>query len=208
MVEPVTDKELLRELTKEALLDKTDARRRVVTPRDWHLWDSLYPVIELRSLREAKESLGRAMPPEFTTTAIVSVNATVQKKTPESALLALDLIERQIKQAVLASQPILARIQQFSRVTSEQDVNADGEQHLGTVQVDFYMEFYEEFDPMLDVILSDLETVNIHVDSTNIIDTTGTYDNPPFPAAVTPAPRTIGPDGRDEGTLNLNLTEQ
>ena len=35
----------------------------------------------------------------------------------------------------------------------------------------------------------------------------GTYTGSPFPGSVTAAPRTTGPDGRDEGALQIDLPQ-
>ncbi len=51
----------------------------------------------------------------------------------------------------------------------------------------------------------DVTTLTVDTDLTNIFDPTGTYPNPPFPSAVTPEPRTSGPDGRAEGGLSFTL---
>ena len=69
----------------------------------------------------------------------------------------------------------------------------------------FGLEFFELYEPNAPI---DLQTITLNVDLQNIFDATGTYSNPPFPAAVVPAPRTTGPDGRDEGYVEAdNLNE-
>lgn len=199
-----TDKDLLRDLAKEAILSaQTDARGRVFSPRDWNVWDGIYPVVQVKAPRETKNSIGRSMPPAFTTVATVLAIGTVEGNSPEEAETKIDDLERQIKNAVMRSQGILQRISQFPQVNSEQQVTAEGSRHLAEVQVEFYMEFYEEVDPLEDDEPYPLNGVDIHVDTTNVVDTAGTYADPPFPAAVTPAPRDTGPDGRDEGALRI-----
>lgn len=99
-------------------------------------------------------------------------------------------------------------IEQFPEVRSDMKVEEEGDQFYGTYFVEFDLKTYEEFDSIaLGPVLPDLELVAIHLDSINRYDPTGTYPNPPFPQAVTPAPRTQGPDGRDEAAALITTTE-
>ena len=68
------------------------------------------------------------------------------------------------------------------------------------------------FDPFNDAplclqpVLPDLAGLGIHVDLVSQFDAAGTYVGSLFPSSVAPAPRQSGPDGRDEGALNFNLS--
>jgi hypothetical protein len=47
--------------------------------------------------------------------------------------------------------------------------------------------------------------VNLHADLISQFDPLGVYGALLFPDAVQPAPRTAGPDGRDEGYVEINF---
>lgn len=69
------------------------------------------------------------------------------------------------------------------------------------------VEFYQGPEAFFPIVAVPLDSIGLHVDTAQPFDPNGTYANPPFPASVHPAPRTSGPDGRDEGALNINLPQ-
>ncbi len=88
-------------------------------------------------------------------------------------------------------------------------MTADGEQHAGTVSMLFGLETYAVFDVSLSERpnVTPLEGIDVTVDTVEPSDKTGTYPDPAFPDSVNPAPRTEGPDGRAEGTLQIDLPQ-
>lgn len=127
----------------------TDAGQRVYRPGDWPSQVGTMPQIKLRLLAEDRISIARSGPPEFTSTATVRIIAQVQAPaTPDDfgaseAEAALWAIKRQVEVAVINSYPLTSVIQQIASVRSHLAFNADGALHLGAIQIDLALEFYE-----------------------------------------------------------------
>ena len=190
---------------------QTMALNQVFSPRDWPTNSSNYPCVLVRASRDSKVSANKGMP-QFTTTVTLSVIGRVEDK---SECKAEDLIEEfadQLENAILTNYALITAVQCVASVTSSSQVTAEGERHIGEVQIDFDLEAFEVFDLVDDApaavqpVAVPLNTLDIHADLAGTFDATGTYANPPFPAAVLPAPRTSGPDGRDEGALQITLS--
>jgi hypothetical protein len=222
----------LRLLSAEGLKGKTIAGDNVFVARTWATWDGSYPILYLHSPSEDMESLGNASAPQFTVTATIRISARVEVKTlPKNAgaaeaVVQLEVIQQQIKMALINFPPLMRRLQQYPFVRSEIRENSEGETDLAELVMDIGMEFYqgpEDFypleedttpvpvlDPTAEIAalqpIVPLEQMNITTDLTNVFDASGVYDNPPFPGAVTAAPRSAGPDGRAEGELDIDLT--
>lgn len=206
----------IRQLVIDAVKSAgTDAGGNVFGPRDIPTYSATHPAVLIQAPRSRKESLVRGMP-EFNTTVTVTVEGRVECGTAEDAQAQIEDLADQIEVAILTYIPLVSSTQQFSSVDDEIKVTSDGRSHFGEVSFTFEIEKYEYFDPTenpiprLDEngvtepdIVDSLKTVDIHVDLAAPFDPTGTYASPPFPAAVTPAPRTTGPDGRDEGALTI-----
>jgi hypothetical protein len=194
----------LRQIAVAALKSaRTLAGQSVFSPRDWPDWSGNYPVIHVQTLRERKESVGRQMP-EFTTTVTMTVIGRLDGTDEGRVEEQLETLCEQIEQAILTNHDLVQLTQQFSSVDTRMEVTNEGEKHIGEVQMDFAMEFFEAFQP---VFPDPIEQVNVHVDLASPFDATGTYPDPPFPDAVQPATRSSGPDGRDEGALTIILPQ-
>lgn len=198
-------------LTVQALTGKTNAGANVFNPRDWPTWDGTYPVVLVSAPKEDGESLGRNAP-QFTVTTSMHIEARLQAGATDSDASATSLLgslqdmREQVKQAVINYPPLMSVLQQYPYYRSNIMTDPSGDQHLGQMVLEIGMEFYqgpEDFYPINPVPLNEID---LHVDSVNIFDPNGTYTNPPFPEAVTPAPRTQGPDGRDEGYLVIDTS--
>ncbi|MDY7560216.1 phage tail protein [Pseudomonas sp. CCC3.2] len=222
----------LRLLSAEGLKGKTLAGNNVFLARTWATWDGSYPILYLHSPGEDMQSLGDVSAPQFTVTATIRVSARVEVRNlprnggAAAALAELEVIQQQIKMALINFPPLMKRLQQYPFVRSEIRESGEGDSELAELVMDIGMEFYqgpEDFyplaaeipgpplDPAAEVAaikpIMPLEQVYITNDLTNVVDMLGTYDNPPFPLAVNPAPRSVGPDGRSEGTLDIHLTQ-
>lgn len=221
----------LRRLVVEALKGKTAAGVNVFSPRTWSTWDGSYPLVYLNVSGEDMGSLGRHVP-EFTVTATLRVSAQVSvKQLPDGtgaaqAQLELEALQDQIKRALINNPALMKRIQQFPFVRSEFKADGESATDLAELVMEVGLEFYqgpEDFYPLEDEAppapvdaaaeiaaiqpIVPLNEVDITADLINVADPTGTYPDAAFPAAVTPAPRTEGPDGRAEGGLSIDLTQ-
>jgi hypothetical protein len=182
---------------------RTLAGQSVFSPRDWPTWSGNYPAILVQTPRERKESVARGMP-QFTTTVTMTVIGRVDGTDEGRVEADLESLCEQIEQAILTNHDLVQLTQQFSSVDTRMEVTNEGEKHIGEVQMDFAMEFFEAFQP---VISDSLEQVDVHLDLAGPFDAQGTYPDPAFPDAVQAAPRTSGPDGRDEGALTITLPQ-
>lgn len=176
----------------------------VDSPGDWNDPPEALPKIYVRAgtMPEQKTPWNRGAP-NFTTTSPIVVTGRVSAITAADCQDQLEGLHDLIEQAVLTNYALLAAMQQVP-VSVEWDITGEGEYHLGRVSLTFMFEFPEVFEP---AVTAPLEGVDIHVDTVAPFDPSGTYANPAFPGSVRPAPRTTGPDGRDEGALEINLPQ-
>lgn len=127
----------------------TNAGTRVFRPGDWPSQSETKPQIKLRLFDENRVSISRSGAPEFTTTATIRVLAEVEAPASEAdagasaAEAAVWALKRQIEVAVVNSYPLTAMIQQIASMRSQLAFNAEGAMHLGAVQIDLAIEFYE-----------------------------------------------------------------
>lgn len=179
----------------------------VESPGDWATPPGKLPNIKLRCGIDRKQSVAKTQP-EFTTTVTLELLARVGASTASAAQDAIEDLGQKIELAILGAPAFVVLLQQVSSVTTQTEINAEGEQHLAGIQMSIDCEVFEAFDPT-EINPADypaLQQLNVHVDTAAPFDATGTYASPAFPDSVTPAPRTSGPDGRDEGTLQLDMT--
>jgi len=191
------DRTAIRQLAVAAITGAgTYAGQRVFSPLTFATWDQIYPVVIVRTPREHKESLVRGQP-QFNVTTTISVVGRVQRNTEADAEADIETLGLQIEQALFGNYALVLATQQFPTVEVKTTVTAEGKQWLGEVELEISAEFYQGFDPVIpDVAVTE---VRINTDLTSVYDATGNYPNPPFPGSVQPAPRTEGPDGRNEG---------
>lgn len=189
----------------------------VKSPGNWPTpWEKL-PALLVSTPTESKQSQGNNGPASFTTSASLVIQGQVSGKTPEETQDALDALCYAVENAVLKDYWVNAMIQQFSSVNTATEISSENSKHTGGFHMTIVGEMYEAFDPFIEPATSTpwppaapttvpLDGQDIHLDLTNVADLTATYPNPPFPASVNPAPRVEGPDGRDEGALQIDLT--
>ncbi|WP_233869684.1 hypothetical protein [Paraburkholderia adhaesiva] len=168
------------------------------SPGDWNPPADRLPAVFVRTGRETKTSFNRGLP-EFTTECALEVKAIVKAPTAAQAQDDIEALWFAIENALLLDPALIAITQQFASVETALDIRAEGARHLAGIAASFAAEFPEMFDPA--ARFPALAGVGLHADTIRPADPSGTYVNPPFPASVTPAPRTHGPDGRDEATL-------
>ncbi|KWT89351.1 MULTISPECIES: hypothetical protein [unclassified Variovorax] len=189
----------------------------IVSPGDWPTPPEKLPALLVNVPTEQKSSINRGMP-EFTTTASVVVQGQVTAITAEEVQDRIEDLAYRVENAILMGYWIVRMVQQFVTVQTDIECTADGGKHLAGFRMTIAAEMFEAFDPTAepspespwppaDPTLAPFENAKIHLDTATPFDPTGTYPNPPFPDAVLPAPRTSGPDGRDEGALDIQLPQ-
>lgn len=203
----------LRTLAVQALTGTTDAGTNVFSILDWPTWSGSYPVIYLQTPVEDKVGLGPQGAPQFTVTATLRISVRVQTPADAmgagaaAALAKLEAFQSQVERALINYTPLMVLLQQIPFVRIEKKVDGEGQQNLGEMVIQVGMEFYQGPEDFYQPPLVELDRITVDVDLVDRYDATGTYANPLFPSAVTPAPRTTGPDGRPEGGIDINLPQ-
>lgn len=208
----------IRALFVTALKGATDAGQAVFSPYDWPTSPGSYPSILVHARKERKVSLGPNTPEfdVYTTVEIVARTrspAGIADAGSAAALGAAEALKLQIETALINNPLIWAdpaggqRIEQFTSVDSEINTNSEGEMPLAELAMSIEVKFYQGPELFFPIPTSPLQTLDINADMVRPFDANGTYSNPPFPSAVNPAPRTSGPDGRNEGALNITLPQ-
>lgn len=189
----------------------------IVSPGDWPTPPEKLPALLVNVPTESKQSINKGEP-EFTTTASIVIQGQVAAATAALAQDAIEALIYQVENAVLTGYWINAMVQQFASVQTDVEITADGSRQLAGFKMTLAGEMFESFDPTAtpptssawppaDPVLAPFTETQIHLDTANPFDPSGTYANPPFPGSVPPAPRTSGPDGRDEGALDIQLPQ-
>lgn len=180
---------------------------KVLTPGDW----TTIPVdfqaeVKVSGLGDRKMPQGKHMP-TFTTTVTIQVDGRLQATTAESAQDSIEELQELIEDAVFGSFSIVSQIQQCSDVSTKVEVSSEGKQHVAGLVMVFDFELFESYDQteIAPQNYPALTSLKVHVDTVYPFDAMATYSSPAFPSSVKPAPRASGPDGRDEGALDITL---
>ncbi len=175
------------------------------SPGDWNTPPERLPAILLRCGDENKTSMGKTVP-NFTTSVALELSARLQAATADEAQDQIEQLGAQIEQVLFTDYALNSLVQQFARVQTATQVTADGRQHIGGILMRVTLEVFEVFQP---APTQALDSIGIHADLAAPFDPSGTYqpstDAPPYQS--TPAPRTTGPDGRDEGALDITIPQ-
>lgn len=217
--QPMVARRMLRLAVLAALQPlKTSAGvKTIASPGVWPTPPEKLPALLVNVPTDQKQSEGRGMA-KFTTTSNVVIQGQVAKSSPEEALDAIDALAFAVENAVLKDYWVTRTVQHFSSVQTEIEVTPEGGPHLAGFRMTLAGEMFEVFDPTQPPVdgspwpppspfIVPLEGVRIHLDTVEPFDASATYPDPPFPDAVNPAPRTAGPDGRDEGALDIQLPQ-
>lgn len=209
----MTDTAELRDIMVQALKGATNVGQSVFSIIDWATWSGSYPVAYLQAPKEDKESLGRQGGQQFTVTATVPIMVRIEVPAKANnvgtaeAQVALEAIKGQIERALINFPPLQRLIQHMPFIRSSIDVDGEGAKNLGELQMEIGLEFYQGPEDFYPIPTDPLEQITVDMDLVNVFDPSGTYSDPLFPGAVTPAPRTEGPDGRSEGGLDITLPQ-
>lgn len=190
----------------------------VLTPGDWNIPLTNLPAIKVRAVGDVKTAIQRGMF-EAITLVQLEIEAAVASVSESAAQDAIEALGYAIERAIFLNGPLVAISQKFSSSTCTTEVRADGLKHIGGLRMQIGVEIFEAFDPTADEPADavwppvwatpvPLDEVSIKADLTNVFDPDGTYAAPTEPAYTpTPAPRTSGPDGRDEAGLDITLPQ-
>jgi hypothetical protein len=188
------------------------------TPGDWATPPEKLPAVLLRTGRGRKDSINKGMA-EFNTTIILEIEARVEAITAQAAQDAIEALAYAIENALYTDYNVIGMVQQVVSVDEEIEITSEGKRHLGGIKMAITFEMVEIFDPtatppalttwpVVPPATVSMTSMGIHFDMMGTFDANGTYtppvDSPPY--TPVPAPRTTGPDGRDEAALNLTLT--
>lgn len=219
LAQPMLARRMLRLAVMAALqpLMTSAGVKTIASPGVWPTPQEKLPAILVNAPTEQKQSIGKGMA-NFTTSASITVQGQVSKSSPEEALEAIDALAFAVENAVLTDYWVTRTVERFTSVQTDIEVTSDGGPHLAGFRMTLAGDMFESFNPA-DVMppgtpwppaapaIVPLTSMGIHLDTAGPFDATGTYPNPPFPDAVQPAPRTTGPDGRDEGALDIQLPQ-
>ena len=207
---PIAARRQLR-LAAVAALTGTTSAKTVDSPGDWTTQAPNMPAVLVRAPRGSKEAMCRGAS-DFTSTVAIEIETKVLGKSGPEAQDLLEALDAEVEQALFTNHALVSLVQQFT-VDIESEVSSDGRHHYGGSKWTVRCEIAEAFDPIYDApaalqpVAVPLVGMNIHADLVGTFDPTGTYPGSTFPGSVAPAPRTAGPDGRDEGGLTINLPQ-
>ena len=176
----------------------------IQSPGDWSTPPAKLPAVLVRPGGEVKESKGPNGPTKFDSTAAIEIRAIVRGITGESALDAVEALGAVIEDIVFKDYALRRLVQDFRRVDTITEIKSEGKEHFAAISMAVRCTFFEEFDPD---VTATLQRMTVTADLTNVADPSGTYVDPLFPNAATPAPRTSGPDGRAEGGIDVVLPQ-
>lgn len=197
------------------------------SPGNWALQqdeDGTLPAIMVRTSTETKASTVKAGLPQFNTGVDIQVKAVLSATTAEKAQDDMEMLWYQVENLLLTDYTLIRFVQCAEAVDSAFECDSSGRVHIASMAAVFRYVGFEVYDGQAlemqpdypqDIDLPDLDNqptvplheAGIHFDMVNVADLSGTYPNPAFPESVKPAPRTQGPDGRDEGFIKVNLQE-
>ncbi|WP_291785219.1 hypothetical protein [Luteibacter sp.] len=191
--------------------------KTIASPGVWPTPSEKLPALLVNTPTEQKSpnTTGQAT---FVTGSSVVIQGQVSRSTPEDALDAIEALAFAVENAVLMDYWVTRTVQRFTSVQTDVEITSEGGPHLAGFRMTLVGEMFETFDPTLiqppespwpppSPPIVPLESMGVHLDMAQPFDAEGTYPNSPFPDAVQPAPRTSGPDGRDEGALDIQLPQ-
>lgn len=192
------------------------------SPGNWNIQqtpdDDLLPCILVRSSTEKKASITKAGIPEFDTAISIDVMCVLASTTAEKAQDEIEQLWYKVENLLLTDYSIVGSVQNVQFVDSKLELVSSGNEHIAAISAVFVYEGFEVYDsqaseppnrpfPQNPPKTTTLDNMNIHFDLVNVVDKTGEYSDSYFPDSVVKAPRTLGPDGRDEASIVIKLRE-
>ncbi|MEQ1320914.1 hypothetical protein [Acinetobacter guillouiae] len=190
------------------------------SPGNWNVQqtpnDGIFPCIFVRTSTEGKASIMKAGIPEFDTAITIEVMCVATSTTAEKAQDDIEELWYRVENLLLTDYSIICSVQNVQSINSKLEIVSSGNEHIAAMSAAFVYEGFEVFDsqaseppktefPVKTSPTVPLDNVHLHMDLVNVVDQTGEYSNSKFPDAVVPAPRTHGPDGRDEASSDIQL---
>lgn len=207
-LEQITTTDVVQKAIIDTLDGETLAGHRIFAPRTWPTWDGEYPVLIVLTPRERKDrqGLGDLLFNVRSTVRVIGRVSVAAAEDEEGAIVALAdlvLMQRQIETHVVGD-PRVARLAQVTAIDVQQGTRSIGKKHIGELIMDLEMSFSQGPEAFFIPQSVPLESVRAFIDSGNVVDKEGTYPTPPLPYNVPDAPRTEGPDGRQEGGFEVD----
>jgi hypothetical protein len=187
------------------------------SPGDWSTPPEKLPAVLLRTGRGRRDSINKGMV-EFNSAVILEIEGRIEAASATAAQDAIEALGYMVENALFTDYNVIGMVQQVASVDEEYEITSEGKRHLGGFKMAITFEMVEMFDPMATpptattwpaVVPATVQmtSAGIHFDLMGTFDANGTYVAPTAPPYTpVPAPRTTGPDGRDEAALNLTLT--
>ena len=211
---PDVARRTLRQLALAALntaITNGDFTATIQSPGDWNvspeqLVANATPLIMVRTPTDQKQSRGK-QEPNFQTNVTLELKAFAPAATSDAdAQDAAEILDGWLEDTLLRNPALILPTQQVASVETTTEIVAEGEYHFGGVAKRIVLETFEDFEPKTGDAFTE---ARITVDLKKPFDPTGTYDPSPDapPYTPTPAPRTIGPDGRVEGDIDITLPQ-
>lgn len=189
------------------------------SPGDWNTPPEVMPAVLIRTPADRKMGVVKGMA-EFTTTVTLEIEARLEATTETAAQDQIEALCYAIENALFTDYNVIGMIQQVSSVDTQTEITATGARHTGAIKMSISVEMFEAYDPMVAAPAAStwpvqppatvpLTSVGLHADLAGTYDPSGTYTPSADAPAYTPvpAPRTTGPDGRDEGSLDITLPQ-
>lgn len=192
------------------VLETSGAAKLLDSPGSWASQPDKMPAVLVRTPRTSKESMGRSTS-NFTSTVTLEIETRLPAASAQAAQDGVEVLDALVEQALLTNVAFVALTQEI-RIETDTEITAEARNHIAGTRMLVRCELAECFDPIEDApdqlqpVAPPLEGADVHVDLVSVYDPQGVYGDVLFPAAVQPAPRQSGPDGRDEGALQINLS--
>lgn len=189
----------------------TAAGERVFSWRTWPTAGGILPALLVYTEGESGQSIGPHGPPTFTSTITLKVVGQAEGATEVAASALALAMAQQVRNCLLRNQAFRHSngVQEFTGYHYSANATAEGKRFVGQMTFALEAQVFQVFEPEYDAagtpIAPDLTGVDVHLDAVNVYDPTGSYPGAVFPAAVQPAPRDNGPDGRDEAGARIDL---